>query len=59
MKKKLLSVILSVAMVASLLVGCGGKTETTTESTATESTAATEKSESTEETAPAASGEVQ
>ena len=59
MKKKLLSVILSVAMVASLLVGCGGKTETTTESTATESTVATEKSESTEETAPAASGEVQ
>ena len=59
MKKKLLSVILSVAMVASLLVGCGGKTETTTESTATESTAATEKSESTEETVPAASGEVQ
>ena len=59
MKKKLLSVILSVAMVASLLVGCGGKTETTTESTATESTAATEKSESTGEAAPAASGEVQ
>ena len=27
MKKKLLSVVLSTAMVASLLVGCGSKTE--------------------------------
>ena len=59
MKKKLLSVILSVAMVASLLVGCGGKTETTTESTASTESAATEKTESTGEDAPAASGEVQ
>ena len=59
MKKKLLSVILSVAMVASLLAGCGGKTETTTESTASTESAATEKTESTGEAAPAASGEVQ
>ena len=27
MKKKLLSVVLATAMVATLLVGCGGKTE--------------------------------
>lgn len=59
MKKKLLSVILSVAMVASLLVGCSGKTETTTESTASTESATTEKTESTDAAAPAASGEVQ
>ena len=40
MKKKLLSVLLSTAMVASLLVGCGGSEEaTTTDAPATEDTA--------------------
>lgn len=64
MKKKMLSTLLSVAMVSSLLVGCGGSdettgtTETTTETTetATEDTSAAETTEeaATEEAAGAA-----
>ena len=38
MKKKLLSAVLSVAVVASLLVGCGSGTETTTSEETTETT---------------------
>ncbi len=49
MKKKLLGALLSVAMVASLLVGCGQKTADTSATTTTETPAAT-----TEETAPVA-----
>jgi N-acetylglucosamine transport system substrate-binding protein len=49
MKKKLLSALLCVAMVASLVVGCGGKTDapvedTTTEDVATEDVATEEES---------------
>ena len=62
MKKKILATVLSVAMVASMLVGCGGSASTTTEAPA----ATEEKTEeaapaATEEAAPAAeaSGEVQ
>ena len=40
MKMKLLSVLLSTAMVASLLVGCGGSDETTTDTTDTTETEA-------------------
>ena len=50
MKKKILATVLSVAMVASMLVGCGGST-----APATEAPAATE--EKTEEAAPAATEE--
>ena len=39
MKKKLLSVVLSVAMVASLLVGCGGTEEAAPEADNTEEAA--------------------
>ncbi len=66
MKKKLLSAILSVAMVATLLVGCGAKEETapsteeatekTTEETTEEKTE--EKKEETAEAVPAAEGSV-
>ena len=52
MKKKLLSALLSVAMVATLLVGCGGTTATTEEAPATEEAAAEETAA--EETADAA-----
>ena len=38
MKKKLLSALLCVAMVASLVVGCGGSNETATEAPAAEAT---------------------
>ena len=44
MKKKLLSTLLSVAMVASLLVGCGSTETKDTASTTTEGTT-TEKTE--------------
>ena len=55
MKKKLLSMIMATAMVASLLVGCGGSTETSTETAeATTEEATTEAAETT-----AADGEVQ
>ncbi|MBO5208175.1 MAG: ABC transporter substrate-binding protein [Lachnospiraceae bacterium] len=56
MKKKLLSVLLSTAMVAALATGCGSSEEATasTEDTATEAAA----SEDTAEEAPAASGEL-
>ena len=57
MKKKLLSALLSVAMVATLLVGCGGSTE---EAPAADSTteAATEEEAPAEETASAEGGSV-
>ena len=53
MQKKLISALLSVAMVATLLVGCSAKVETTSETTTTttEAPAAEEKAE---EAAPAA-----
>ena len=54
MKKKLLSALLSVAMVATLLVGCGGTT--TEEAPATD--AATEEEAPAEETASAEGGSV-
>jgi multiple sugar transport system substrate-binding protein/raffinose/stachyose/melibiose transport system substrate-binding protein len=58
MKKKLLSVVLSTAMVAAVLSGCGGST-TTTDSSSTEETTSTEEEtaaddSTTEETADAA-----
>ena len=40
MKRKALSVLLSLALVATMLVGCGTKAETATEATETEATAA-------------------
>ena len=43
MKKKLLSALLCVAMVASLVVGCGGTTDAPAEDTATEDTATEEE----------------
>ena len=54
MKKKLLSVLLSTAMVASLLVGCGGTTEEATpaEEATTEEAPAEETEEVVEETEP-------
>ena len=52
MKKKLLSALLSVAMVASLLVGCGGTTASTEEAPAATEEATTEEA-ATEEAAPA------
>lgn len=60
MKKKLLSVVLSTAMVASLLVGCGSSAETTeapAEDAATEEEAPAE--EATEEEAPAEDAEAE
>ena len=49
MKKKLLSTLLSVAMVSSLLVGCGGSTEeAATDEAAAEETAAEETTEAAE-----------
>ena len=53
MKKKLLSALLSVAMVASLLVGCGGTTSAPAEETTTTEEAKTEESAPAEETADA------
>ena len=54
MKKKLLSVLLSTAMVASLLVGCGGTTEEATpaEEATTEEAPTEETEEVVEETEP-------
>ncbi len=54
MKRKLMSAILCVAMVATMLVGCGSKTETaaTTDAAATEEAAPAEEA-ATEEAAPA------
>ena len=43
MKRKLLSALLSVAMVATLLVGCGSTTKTETETAVVEDEAATEE----------------
>lgn len=48
MKKKLLSVLLSVAMVATLMVGCGTKEEATTETPVTEEAAEETKEETKE-----------
>lgn len=60
MKKKVLSVILSVAMVASLLVGCGGSAEeSAAEAPAAEAPAAEADAGTDNAEAPAASGEVQ
>ena len=56
MKKKLLSALLSVAMVATLLVGCGGSTEEAPADSTTE--AATEEEAPAEETASAEGGSV-
>lgn len=42
MKKKILSIILSVSLVASMLVGCGSKTETATETATTPTVAPTQ-----------------
>ena len=53
MKKKLLSVLLSTAMVASLLVGCGGTAEEPAEAETTETTEATEATEEVVEEEPA------
>ena len=64
MKKKLLSALLSVAMVATLLVGCGGSTEeapaadSTTEAADSTTEAATEEEAPAEETASAEGGSV-
>ena len=66
MKKKLLSVVLSSAMVASVITGCGGsasQTETPsadakTEATDTTAATATETTETTADTASAGSGKV-
>ncbi len=57
MKRKLMSAILCVAMVATMLVGCGSKTETaaTTDAAATEEAAPAEEA-ATEEAAPATAG---
>ncbi|MBQ1172441.1 MAG: sugar-binding protein [Lachnospiraceae bacterium] len=57
MKKKLLSAVLSVAVVASLLVGCGSGTETTTSEETTETTEEAEATEETEATEEATSTE--
>ena len=52
MKKKLLSALLCVAMVSSMLVGCGEKTAETTETTGeTETDAVSADAEATEEVA--------
>ena len=56
MKKKLLSALLSVAMVATLLVGCGGSE--TTDAPATDATGTTEEAPATDETASAEGGSV-
>ncbi len=59
MKKKVLSALLSVAMVSALLVGCGGKTAETAEtSPATEAAEATTAEASTEAATDAASSEL-
>lgn len=50
MKKKLLSVLLSTAMVTVLLAGCGSSAGSTTQTTAAEDTAATTEAAVTEET---------
>ena len=49
MKKKLLSALLCVAMVASLVVGCGGTTDAPAEDTATEDVATEDATEDTAE----------
>ncbi|MBO5093302.1 MAG: ABC transporter substrate-binding protein [Lachnospiraceae bacterium] len=65
MKKKVLSALLSVAMVATLLVGCGSSTEEAAAPAATEEAASTEEAApaeteaaAEEEAAPAADGEL-
>lgn len=59
MKKKVLSSILALGMVASLLVGCGGSADTTTTTSEATTEAATETAtETTEAATEAASGDV-
>ena len=62
MKKKVLSAILSVAMVASLIVGCGAKEEAAapaaTEEAAPAATEEAAPAAEAEEAAPAADGEL-
>ena len=60
MKRKLLSVILATAMVATMLVGCGAKEEAAAPAPAAEeeAPAAEEEAPAAEEEAPAASGEL-
>ncbi len=59
MKKKLLSIILSVAVTATMLVGCGGSAETTTaETPATEEAGTTEAADAAEGTEAAAPAEL-
>lgn len=55
MKKKVLSTLLAVTMVAGLLTGCGGSSEATSDSktTTTESTATTDNTATTDDTAAA------
>lgn len=56
MKKKVLSALLSVAMVSSLLVGCGSKATTEEAAPASEAPAATEAAEGETAAAPATAG---
>ena len=58
MKKKVLSVLLSTAMIASMLVGCGGGSDTPA-APAADSGASQEAADSGEAAAPAASGDVE
>jgi len=50
MKKKVLAVVMSAAMIATLLVGCGGKSEETTTTPAADDTASTDAADDTAST---------